>query len=115
MSDHQKRELLCSADVFVAPHRGGESFGIVVAEAMAAGCAVVASALPAFAHVLGDTGVLVAPGDVPAFANAVGALLRNHERRSALGSAALRRVLRFDRSVAVAGYLEVYERAIRGH
>ncbi|MFQ5553915.1 MAG: glycosyltransferase family 4 protein [Acidimicrobiia bacterium] len=110
-TDEGKRELLASAEIFVAPHRGGESFGIVIAEAMAAGCAVVASALPSFAHVLGDAGVLVPPGDGASVAAAVCELLADDERRAAFQAAARRRVLRFDRSVVLNGYLGAYHDA----
>ena len=51
--DADKRAVLSTADVYVAPHTGGESFGIVVVEAMASGAAVVASDLPAFRRVAG--------------------------------------------------------------
>lgn len=112
-SEDEKRQLLASAEVFVAPHRGGESFGMVVAEAMAAGCAVVASALPAFAHVLGDAGVLVPPGDPLAVADAVTTLLENERLRRDYQERALTAVRRFDRTVVVAGYMGAYETALR--
>lgn len=112
--DESKRRLLAQSEVFVAPHRGGESFGMVVAEAMAAGCAVVASALPAFAHVLGDAGILVPPGDPGAIAEAVGRLLADDDLRSGLQGAARARVKRFDRSVVVGAYLRAYEEALAG-
>src|SRR5699024_5592329 len=51
VSDLDKARILGRADIYVAPNRGGESFGIVLVEAMAAGCAVVASDLEAFAAV----------------------------------------------------------------
>lgn len=54
ISDTEKATLLSSADVYVAPQTGGESFGIVLVEAMAAGAAVVASDIPAFSAVLDD-------------------------------------------------------------
>lgn len=66
-----KRRLLAEADVLLAPHRGGESFGIVLVEALAAGAPVVASDLPAFRAVLAGHGTLVPPGDAPALAAAV--------------------------------------------
>ena len=52
VSDEDKAALLASVDVYVAPHTGGESFGIVLVEAMSAGAPVVASDLPAFVRVL---------------------------------------------------------------
>ncbi|MGH3482722.1 MAG: glycosyltransferase family 4 protein [Nocardioidaceae bacterium] len=52
VSDDTRARLLASADVFVAPNRGGESFGIILIEAMAAGAPVVASDIPAFRAVL---------------------------------------------------------------
>ena len=54
MTDQEKASALRTADVCVAPNTAGESFGIVLAEAMAAGATVLASDLPAFARVLGD-------------------------------------------------------------
>ncbi len=106
--EEEKRRFLSEAEVFVAPHRGGESFGLVLAEAMAAGCAVVASGLPAFAHVLGDAGILVPPGDAAATADAVSMLLADDAARRALQHAARERVARFDRSVVLDGYLAAY-------
>ena len=52
VSDEDKAALLASVDLYVAPHTGGESFGIVLVEAMSAGAPVVASDLPAFLRVL---------------------------------------------------------------
>ncbi len=77
ISDAEKVDLLGSSDVFVAPHRERESFGIVLLEAMAAGSPVVASALPAFADLLrpeggvGTLGALVPTGDSAALAQAI--------------------------------------------
>jgi phosphatidylinositol alpha-mannosyltransferase len=112
VSEATKRDLLASAEVFVAPHRGGESFGIVVAEAMAAGCAVVASALPAFAYVLGDAGLLVSPGDHHGVAEAVLRFLTDDELRRSHQAKAADRAERFDRARVVDGYLDVYRRAM---
>ena len=62
--DDDKAALLRSVDVYVAPHTGGESFGIVLVEAMSAGAPVVASDLGAFRRVLddGELGVLFPVG-----------------------------------------------------
>jgi len=112
VSEERKREELAAAEVLCAPNLGGESFGVVVLEGMGAGCAVVASALPAFAHVLGDTGELVAPGDPVGLADRVVALLGDRERLAALGTAARERARRFDGAVVAAAYLTAYRDAL---
>ncbi|MFM1788963.1 MAG: hypothetical protein RLZZ12_312 [Actinomycetota bacterium] len=54
LTEEEKANFLKSIDIYVAPNTGGESFGIILAEAMAGGAAIVASDLPAFRNVLGD-------------------------------------------------------------
>lgn len=54
LSEEEKARFLKSVDVYIAPNTGGESFGIILAEAMASGSAIVASNLPAFENVLGN-------------------------------------------------------------
>jgi len=75
VSDSEKAALLNSADLFVAPHRDRESFGIVLLEAMASGAAVVAADLPPFVRLLSERGSalgeLFAAGDSAALAAAV--------------------------------------------
>lgn len=112
VDDNAKQALLASADVLCAPNTGGESFGLVVAEGMAAGCAVVATALPAFSYVLGDAGLLVKVGDTPGLAGSVVTVLTDEARRLALQAAARERVRRFDRSAVVAEYVASYEDAV---
>lgn len=112
VDDHDKRRMLAGAAVFAAPNLSGESFGIVVAEAMAAGCAVVASDLPAFRHVLAGNGTLVPPGDGATLAEAVMDMLADPsetEKDGRLGRAAAGR---FDWSRVAAGYRAVYESAL---
>jgi len=112
VSDAEKRRVLASSAVFVAPNTGGESFGIVLAEAMAAGCAVVASDLSAFRVVLGEDGILVPVGDVPALADAVSALVADDEEADRLGEAAREAVKRFDWSKVLGAYRDCYRRAL---
>src|SRR5205823_15062284 len=68
--DETKARALRSVDVYCAPNTGGESFGMILTEAMAAGTPVVASALDSFRRVLDDgrAGVLFPPGDSAALA-----------------------------------------------
>jgi phosphatidylinositol alpha-mannosyltransferase len=112
VSDSEKRRFLASSAVFVAPNTGGESFGIVVAEAMAAGCAVVASDLPAFRLVLEDNGLLVPVGDVTALADAVNGVLDDEAELARLGAAAREAVKRFDWSKVLDAYRDCYRRAL---
>lgn len=110
--DSEKRDVLASSSVFCAPNTSGESFGITLAEAMASGCAVVASGLPAFVHVAGDAAFLVKPGDAPGLARALVELLMSSEERSMLAEAGLARVRRFDREAVLTAYLDAYEAAL---
>lgn len=112
--DDEKAAALCTADVYVAPNTGGESFGIVLAEAMAAGTAVLASALPAFRSVLGDGahGVLFRGEDVDDLTASLTALLADPARRAALESAGRAAVRRFDWSTVAGQVLRVYETVV---
>ena len=111
ISDDEKRALFRSVDAYVAPHTGGESFGIVLIEAMSAGAPVIASDLDAFRRVLadGDLGVLFSAGDSAALARELLALLADPARRQRLSAAATVAVRRYDWSVVGAELLEVFE------
>jgi phosphatidyl-myo-inositol alpha-mannosyltransferase len=114
VSDADKARLLASVDIFAAPNVGGESFGIVLLEAMAAGAPIVASNLDAFARVLDDgaLGQLAAVGDPVALAAACSALLASPSRREELRTAARHAVARYDWSVVCREVLRVYQTAI---
>ena len=113
-----KARMLASLDLFAAPNAGGESFGVVVAEALAAGAPVVASDLEAFRRVLTDpaggprSGELVARGDPDAWTRTLDRLLDDPAARARLREAGRRRVLAFDWSVVASEVLRVYEVAV---
>lgn len=107
VSHVDKARALHSVDVFVAPHIGGESFGIVLVEAMAAGTPVLASDLTAFRAVLADgaAGGLFAVDDPAALAAAASSLLEDPSRRATLSAEADRRIAEYDWPT-VAGQIE---------
>ncbi len=111
LGDEEKASLLRSADVYVAPHTGGESFGIVLVEAMSAGAPVVASDLGAFRRVLDDgaLGVLFPPGEPQALAAALTGLLADAGGRQRLSASAARAVRRYDWDRVAGEVLAVYE------
>src|SRR5690242_8212714 len=114
VDDARKAAVLGAATVFCAPHTGGESFGIVLAEALAAGAPVLASDLDAFRAVLGDppAGVLFRTGDPAALAAALGALLDDPARRAALSLTGRARAAEFDWSLVAADVERVYRAAV---
>ncbi|AQU69644.1 glycosyltransferase family 4 protein [Streptomyces niveus] len=116
VSDEDKARLLRSVDVYVAPNTGGESFGIILVEAMSAGAAVLASDLDAFAQVLdqGEAGELFANEDADALAEAAVRLLGDPERRDELRRRGSAHVRRFDWSTVGADILAVYETVTDG-
>ena len=111
VDDEEKARALRSVDAYIAPHTGGESFGIVLIEAMAAGTAVIASDLPAFRRVLQDgaSGVLFTSEDGDALARATIDLLGDPARRDALVVAGSSRVRDFDWDTVVDDVLAVYD------
>ncbi|WP_395306900.1 glycosyltransferase family 4 protein [Mycobacterium sp. AMU20-3851] len=109
--DATKASALRSVDVYCAPNTGGESFGIVLVEAMAAGTAVVASDLDAFRRVLeqGQAGRLVPVDDADALADSLIELLRDDDARQRYVAAASEAVRRYDWSVVAGEIMRVYE------
>ena len=114
VSEAEKANLLAGAAILCAPNLGGESFGIVVAEGMAAGCAVVCSDLQAFRDV-GHDGVADFPtGNGETLGTTIVRLLRSVEERDRLAKAARIRALAFSWDSVTSAYLEAYERALAG-
>jgi phosphatidylinositol alpha-mannosyltransferase len=111
VSDEDKAALLRSVDVYVAPNTGGESFGIVLLEAMAAGATVLASDIDAFRTVLdgGRVGALFPVGDAAALSAAVSRLLGDPQERLALATAGRRHVQQYDWAEVARRVVAVYE------
>jgi phosphatidyl-myo-inositol alpha-mannosyltransferase len=110
ISDDDKIARLRAADVFCAPSLHGESFGVVLLEAMAAGTAVVASGLDGYRNVATD-GVdarLVPPGDVESLGSALAHVLGDSGLRRELVEAGRRRAQEFSMQTLAGAYLERY-------
>jgi phosphatidyl-myo-inositol alpha-mannosyltransferase len=116
VSEQDKARLLRTVDVYVAPNLGGESFGIILVEAMSAGAPVVASDLDAFGRVLDDgrVGVTFPTGDTAALGAALLGLLDDPARRAKLSAAAATWVRRYDWSIVADELLAVYETVAAG-
>ena len=116
ISEQDKVRMLHSVDVFCAPNTGGESFGIVLAEAMAAGAPIVASDLEAFRRVLrgGKAGELFTTGDPADLARAARLLLDDPDRRAVLSAAATSAVSIYDWNMVARDVLSVYETVVLG-
>ena len=114
VDDERKRAELRAADVLCAPSLGGESFGMVLTEAFAAGTTVVASDIAGYRDVVTDgvDGVLVAPGDAQALAVALRDLHDEPVRRRALAARAAVTVQRFAWEKVAQQVMESYTDAI---
>ncbi|WP_128772200.1 glycosyltransferase family 4 protein [Actinomyces oricola] len=114
VSDADKAAMLASSTCYVAPQTGGESFGIVLVEAMAAGTRVIASDLTAFSDVLeaGRLGALFRNGDEADLARVIIETLTDtaaaQERRAAASAA----VGRYDWTRVTDAVLDVYDMAL---
>jgi phosphatidylinositol alpha-mannosyltransferase len=116
ISEQDKARMLRSVDVYCAPNTGGESFGVILLEAMASKTPVVASDLEAFRRVLGagQAGRLFATGDAQDLAAALRDVLDDADLSRRLVEAGTAAVAPFDWSVIVADVLRVYDLTIAG-
>jgi phosphatidylinositol alpha-mannosyltransferase len=116
ISEEEKADFLHSIGTYVAPNTGGESFGIILAEALAAGAAVVASDIPAFEALLGDGayGSLFQSENADALAKAIIKTLQDDEHRNALRIAGKEYAQRFDWDEVAERIYDVYEMAMVG-
>lgn len=114
ISEEDKADFLASVSLYIAPNTGGESFGIILAEAMAGGAAVVASDIPAFADVLGngEFGALFESENSENLAKVIIDLLRDDKKRKDLALAGAVHAQRFDWGQVGEEIFEVYELAM---
>jgi len=115
IDDDERDRRLAAASVFCAPSLGGESFGVILLEAMAAGTPVVASSIPGYAKVArpGGEGTpaaasLVEPGDADALAAALRRVLDDPAEAERLRAAGECRAAEFDLELLCDRYLEIY-------
>ena len=102
------------AAIFCAPAISGESFGVVLLEAMAATTAVVASDIPGYRNVARPDveALMTAPGDADSLRHAIRRLVDDPDRRAALAAAGQRRTAEFSMTRLAARFVAVYESAI---
>ncbi|MPY92058.1 MAG: glycosyltransferase [Acidimicrobiia bacterium] len=112
IADEEKFSRMAGADVFCAPSLGGESFGVVLLEAMAAGTAVVASDLPGYRNAArpGTDALLSTPGDVEALARGLRRALREPGLAEDLVGAGEQRAESFAMDRLAERYLDIFER-----
>lgn len=115
ISEAEKEARLRSARVFCAPSLGGESFGVVLLEAMVAGAAVVATEIPGYAKVAraDRDALLVAPGDPVALAAALNKLLVDDTLREGLIASGRERAGEFSMDRLAEHYESIFERVVR--
>lgn len=116
ISEEDKANFMSSIAVYVAPNTGGESFGIILAEALAGGACVVASDIPAFDDLLGhgEFGALFTSEDATDLAKVVIDLLRDENKRKDLAAIGRSRGQSFDWDIVAQQIYSVYEMSIVG-
>jgi phosphatidylinositol alpha-mannosyltransferase len=116
ISEEDKANFMSSISIYVAPNTGGESFGIILAEALAGGACVVASDIPAFDDLLGhgQFGAIFKSEDSTDLAKVIIDLLRDEKKRSELALVGRLRGQSFDWDVIAQQIYSVYEMSIVG-
>lgn len=112
VSEDDKPGIYRGADVYCAPGLGGESFGIVLVEALAAGVPVVCSDLDGYRAVAGAAAELVPPGDAGALADALRAVLTDSEKAERMRKLSVRHAGMYDWQRLAAGVEAVYDKAL---
>jgi phosphatidylinositol alpha-mannosyltransferase len=116
ISEEEKADFLQSISLYVAPNTGGESFGIILAEALAGGAAVVASDIPAFASLLGEGeyGTLFESESAASLAEGITSLLRDDSARDAIRIKGKAHAQNFDWELVAERIYAVYEMSMVG-
>ena len=114
--EKEKADFLSSIALYIAPNTGGESFGIILTEALSAGTAVVANDIPAFKAVLenGDAGTLFTNENSAELAKVLVALLRDGEKREKLSENGKLSAQKYDWQVVAEQIENIYEMATAG-
>jgi phosphatidylinositol alpha-mannosyltransferase len=117
LTEQEKITFLSSINIYVAPNIGGESFGIILAEAMCSQAAIVASDIPAFSSLLrnGELGLLFDSEDSAALARAIITLLTSPAEISTFTEKALKAGFEYDWQRVGSHILDVYEAAMAGN
>jgi phosphatidyl-myo-inositol alpha-mannosyltransferase len=117
ISEQDKANFMSSVSIYVAPNTGGESFGIILAEALAGGASVLASDIPAFDSLLGHGkyGSLFLSENAQDLAKRAIELLNNPDLRTAIAKAGREYAQNFDWDVVAERIYDVYEMAMVGH
>lgn len=116
ITEKEKADFLHSIGLYVAPNTGGESFGIILAEALAGGAAVVASDIPAFKALLGEGqyGSLFTSEDSQSLASSIVTILQDSQLREKFRSEGKVYAQSFDWDVVAERIYDVYEMAMVG-
>jgi phosphatidylinositol alpha-mannosyltransferase len=116
ITEKEKADFLASIAIYVAPNTGGESFGIILAEALAGGAAVVASDIPAFDSLLGhgEYGALFPSESAQELAKVIIDLLRDNDKRRELAKKGKEYAQRFDWDVVAEEIYSIYEMSMVG-
>jgi phosphatidylinositol alpha-mannosyltransferase len=117
LTEPEKIAFLTSLNIYVAPNTGGESFGIILAEAMCSQAAIIASDIPAFSSLLrkGELGLLFNSGDSSALADAIIGLLKSPAAISKFTETAWKAGVEYDWQNVGSRILDVYEAAMAGN
>ena len=117
ISELEKAQFFKSISLYIAPNTGSESFGIILAEAMAARTPIVASNLPAFSQLLDDgkSGAIFESENPDSLAQTVLNLLGNEKERTSLALAGYEKAKSFDWDSVGEQILSVFDMALAGN